>query len=973
MMRLSRSLRRFRWFVFTGWLLALVPAIYLAATQSGNLTGGGFEVAGSQSLLVHDQLVAQYPDLGASTLALVAAPRADASYQDINDAVAQLRRVAGELPGVSEAPNPTQRPPQPDRPYVVSLRLDARNAGTSDVAKKLRERVGVRGERPGQTANGRVRLYVIGQGALSAAAAANTKRDIADAERWNLPIILIVLLAVFGSLAAAAIPLTLGVCTVAVTMGLVYLLSMHTTMSVFVTSTVSMFGIALAVDYSLFILMRFREELRCGRQPPEATDAAMATSGLAVVLSGMTVIASLTGIYLIDTPALRSMATGAILAVAVAMLTSATLTPAVLATFSRAVAQRSALLHWSRRPESTQSRFWMRWVEWVMRRPWISAFAASTILIAMATPATSMVLGNSLLRQFDSSHEIRGGVAAAAQALGPGALGPVHVLVTFPDGNSSSPGHAQTLAAIRQLMTTGPDVASVAPPKFADDNRSALLSAVLSVDPEDLAARHTVDWMRTQLPRVPDIGSAQISVGGSTALIKDFDDRVSATEPLVLAYIAVIAFLMLLLSIRSALLALKGVLMTLLSVAAAYGGLVMVFQWGWGERLGFPMLSSIDSTVPPLVLAMTFGLSMDYEIFLLTRIRERFLQTGHTRDAVGYGVSTSARTITSAALIMIAVFCGFAFAGMPLVAEIGVACAVAIAVDATIVRLVLVPALMAMFAKWNWWLPGWLARVLPSVDFDRPLPKANLADVVVIPDDLRAAPAPGADLRVVLKSAAKLKHLAPDAVCVPDPLAFSGCRREAAAAPASAPAGEPTGTGRRSLASKVVGLAHRKGMARALSGSERRLHPVTVWRERLSVALDALQTEASTCRRRSPVETSTVQLPTGDRLLIPTGAETLRLKGYLIMCRNSSRDFAEFADMVETMEPETAAVVLAGMDRYYSCQPPNRHWMATQLVRRLADPRPVDLDEQCSDAKAGWEGVRRRCLSVAVAMLEEAR
>ena len=196
---------------------------------------------------------------------------------------------------------------------------------------------------------------------------------------------------------------------------------------------------------------------------------------------------------------------------------------------------------------------------------------------------------------------------------------------------------------------------------FADDNSSALLNAVLSVDPEDLGARTSVDWMREQLP-VTDEG-AQIQVGGSTALIKDFDERVSETQPLVLGFVALIAFLMLLISVHSVLLALKGVLMTLLSVAAAYGSLVMVFQWGWADGLGFPHLPSIDSTVPPLVLAMTFGLSMDYEIFLLTRIRERFLQTGHTRDAVAYGVSTSARTITSAALIMIAVFCGFAFAG----------------------------------------------------------------------------------------------------------------------------------------------------------------------------------------------------------------------------------------------------------------------------------------------------------------------
>ncbi|GAB4606335.1 MMPL family transporter [Mycobacterium avium subsp. hominissuis] len=1006
-MRLSRSLRKYRWLVFAGWLLALVPAVYLALTQSGNLTGGGFDVAGSQSLAVHDQLEDLYHDQGGSSLALVAAPRADASYQDMNDAVAQLRRIAAEVPGTTEIPNPTQRPPQPDRPYVLSVRLDSRN--TSDVAKQLRTKVGIKGDQPGQTANGRVRLYVIGQGALSAAAAANTKHDIAAAEKWNLPVILIVLLAVFGSLAAAAIPLALGICTVVVTMGLVYLLSAYTTMSVFVTSTVSMFGIALAVDYSLFILMRFREELRSGRQPRDAVDAAMATSGLAVVLSGMTVIASLTGIYVINTPALKSMATGAILAVAVAMLTSTTLTPAALATFGRAAAKRSALLHWSRRPESTQSKFWNRWIGWVMRRPWMSALAASLVLLVMAAPAASMVLGNSLLRQFDSSHEIRAGVGAAAQALGPGALGPIRVLINFPDGGAASPEHSHTVGAVRQRMAQAPNIVSVSPPQFAEDNGSALLSAVLSVDPEDMKARETVGWMRAELPKVPEAGTARVDVGGPTALIKDFDDRVSATEPLVLGFVALIAFVMLLVSIHSVFLALKGVLMTLLSVAAAYGSLVMVFQWGWLRDLGFAQISSIDSTVPPLVLAMTFGLSMDYEIFLLTRIRERFLHSGNTRDAVAYGVSTSARTITSAALIMIAVFVGFAFAGMPLVAEIGVACAVAIAVDATVVRLVMVPALMAMFAQWNWWLPPWLSRVLPSVDFDRPLPEVDLGDVVVIPDDISALTAPSADLRMVLKSAAKLKHLAPDAICVTDPLAFTGCGRTTAAGadPArglgpgqiphqvalreekvgvAAGPGEKTGsnghTNGSAGAKKPAARNGRNGIAKAIAGTDRPVHPVTLWRGRLSVALDALQTDPDSgadrprFRRRSPVETTNVQLPTGDRLLVPTGAETLRLKGYLLMCRNSRRDYADFADMVDALEPETAAVVLAGMDRYYCCESSRRQWIATQLVRRLADPDPCDYpDDQGpdADAPADWEQIRQRCLAVAVAMLEEAR
>ncbi|MBU3751388.1 MAG: MMPL family transporter, partial [Mycobacterium sp.] len=789
MMRLSRSLRRHRWLVFACWMLALVPSVALALTQSGNLTGGGFEVAGSQSLRVQYELEDHYPQLGSSPLALVAAPRADASYPDMAAAVAQLEQAAREVPNIEVVPNPTQPAPAPDRPYVVSLRLGFNNTGAVDTARQLRTKVGVVGDQPGRTADGRVKLYVIGQGALGAAAQTSTKHDIAAAERWNLPIVLMILVAVFGSLAAAAIPLALGICTVAVTMGVVYLLSMVTTMSVFVTSTVSMFGIALAIDYSLFILMRYREELRAGRDPDEAADAAMATSGLAVVLSGLTVIASLTGIYVIDTPVLRSMATGAILAVAIAVLTSTTLIPAVLAVFGRAAARRSALLNWSRRPESTQSRFWTRWVGAVMRRPWAAVAAATGVLLVLAAPAFGMVLGNSLQRQFPSSHEIRGGVAAAAEALGPGALGPVRILVSFPEPDANSAGNAPVLEAVSRAAGQAVNIVSVAPPVFGDDNRSALLSAILAVDPEEMRARQTIDWLRATLPTTPALtqaAGARIDVGGPTALIKDFDDRVAHTQLLVFVFVSVIAFLMLLVSIRSVVLAVKGVLMTVLSVAAAYGSLVVVFQWGWLESLGFEPIASIDSTIPPLVLAMTFGLSMDYEIFLLTRIRERFLQTGDTRDAVAYGVATSARTITSAALIMIAVFVGFAFAGMPLVAQLGVACAVAIAVDATVVRLVLVPALMAVFARWNWWLPGWLSRVLPSVDFEKPVPRHVAGEVVVIPDDISSITPPASELRTVVRDAARLRELAPATVSVVDPLAFSGCDTGSPAEPVGA-------------------------------------------------------------------------------------------------------------------------------------------------------------------------------------------
>lgn len=990
-MRLSSNLRRFRWLVFASWLALLVPALYLALTQSNHLTGGGFEVAGSQSLHVQYELEDHFPEQGASPLALVAAPRADATYDDMNAAVAQLEQAAQGIPSVTVVPNPAQPAPAPDRPYVVSLRLDFDNTGAVDTARQLREKIGVKGDEPGLTDNGRVRLYAIGQGALGAAAQTSTKHDIAAAERWNLPIVLIVLVAVFGSLAAAAIPLALGVCTVVVTMGVVYLLSAITTMSVFVTSTVSMFGIALAVDYSLFILMRYREELRAGRDAAQAADAAMATSGLAVVLSGLTVVASLTGIYLINTPVLRSMATGAILAVAVAVLTSATLIPAVLATFGRAAARRSSLLHWTRRPESSQSRFWTRWVREVMRRPWVSAVAASAVLLALAAPSFSMVLGNSMQRQFPSSHEIRGGMAAAAEALGPGALGPVRVLVGFPGDDASDPKNADALTAVSTAIARAPNVVSVAPPVFADDNSSALISAVLSVDPEDLAARDSISWMRSHLPFLPAATDVRVDVGGPTALIKDFDDRVSATEPLVFCFVALIAFVMLLISIRSVFLALKGVLMTVLSVAAAYGSLVMVFQWGWLEELGFEPITSIDSTIPPLVLAMTFGLSMDYEIFLLTRIRERYLQSGDTRDAVAYGVSTSARTITSAALIMIAVFTGFAFAGMPLVAELGVACAVAIAVDATIVRLVLVPSLMAMFDQWNWWVPGWLSRVLPSVDFEKPLPRVDIGDLVVIPDDISTMVPPNADLRMVLKSAVRLRELAPDAVSVADPLAFNGCGAlggeclggDYLGNPDSAD--DPSAATRPHRLSAIAQAAEKRAAIRTFrAGREtgpKVIHPVTMWRGRLSVALDALssgaQSTAAQVVRITPIETTNVQLPTGDRLQIPTGAETLRLKGYLIVCRGRSSDYAELANLVDGIDTETAATVLQQIDRHYHSGQSRPQWISTELVRRLADPDPTDFDDDDRwsgpEGAAAWQKIRQRCLAVAVAILEETK
>ncbi|WP_078293000.1 MMPL family transporter [Mycobacterium sp. D16R24] len=927
MMRTSDYLRRYRWLTVAVWLILIISAVGLVAGQGERLTGGGFEVAGSQSLTVHDAMETGFREHGASPLALVAAPRPDATVADMAAAVDYLKQVAAQIPQVSVEPLPAQLTPQPDRPFVVTLRIGFDNSGATDIAKELRKKIGVHGGKPGQIAGGRVSLYVIGQGALGAAMTEQIAGDIKKAEKWNIPVILIVLIAAFGSLAAASLPLLLGLCTVVLSVAIVLALSNITTISVFALPTVTMIGLAVAVDYSLFILMRYREELNSGKNKQEAIAGAMATSGLTVTFSGLTVIAALAGIYLIGTPALASMASGAIIVVAIAVLTSTTLMPALLAIFGKAAANQSRLLRVS--PLRKHSiPFWRKWTQEVMRRPWLSALGASIFLLALAAPSLQMQVSNSMLRQFDSSHEIRRGIDAAAVAMGPGALGPVQILLTFDgeNGNAQDPQHAQALQTAKETIAQAPNIARVSDPIFSTGGHDALVSAVLSVDPEATAARETVSWLRANVPDALKDSGADINIGGPTALLFDYDNRVEHSLLGVFAFVCVLAFVMLLATLRSPVLALKGVVMTVLSVAAAYGSLVIVFQWGWLEFLGFHK-ANIDSSIPPLALALTFGLTMDYEIFLLARVRERYLRTGDCADAVSFGVRTSARTITSAALIMIAVFIGFAFAGMPLVAQLGVACAVAIAVDATVVRLVLVPALMAMFDRRNWWLPGWLDRVLPTVDFETPcvdeLPGPHTESALRLQGS--GLEEPRIDYHAIAVSAARLKRLADGGtVTAPD-------------------------------TQSVL---------------------VDRWRDNLTVALEALQagksgTDCDTVgmpgplSRLTPVETTQVKLPTGQKCAVPTDAEALRMQGLLLMRRNAERDYTEFARLASLMEPRTAAKVLAGIDQHY-CVQSNQRWVSSQLVRRLADPKPGDGAMECPT-------VRRQCLSVAVAMLEDAR
>ena len=571
---------------------------------------------------------------------------------------------------------------------VVPLRTEVDEDAATDVATDLRDDLGV-----GDGARDGVTTHFVGQGALWAAMQELSKEDLAKAESAGFPVVLLILLFVFGSLAAAALPLALGFVSVLVTGALIYVISQSMEMSVFVTNMASMIGIGVAVDYSLFIVARYREEVAAGRSPDDARGVALATSGLAVLFSGLTVIISLGGLWMVDNTAIRSMALGAMLVVGVAVLAATTLLPALL---GRRVVGRSRLLT-RRRRERSGPGFWQRWTDGVMRRPVLAVGVTGAVLLALAAPVLGMSTGSGALDQFPSDHETRRGVEAAAALTGPGAAAPVQVVVRGDDP-------AAAAARVRATLGEDPGIARVAAPVTARDGSAVLVTAEPRDQGESDAAKATVGRLREALPAAAGPG-AQVDVGGVSASQVDITDLISGSMWKILLFLLGLSYLVLLVLLRSVVLPLKAVLMNLLSVGAAFGVLSLVYD-------------TVDTLTPPLVLAVVFGLSMDYEVFLLSRIRERYEATGDTRTAVAEGLAASAGTITSAALIMVAVFGVFIAVGVPSIQQIGLGTAVAIALDATLVRLILVPAAMELLGDWNWYLPRSLARILPHVEFE---------------------------------------------------------------------------------------------------------------------------------------------------------------------------------------------------------------------------------------------------------------
>lgn len=530
--------------------------------------------------------------------------------------------------------------------------------------------------------------------------------DLKIAGLYSVPLTLLILLIAFGAVVAAGIPLLLGLSAVLGTLGLVSLVSHLVPMSESTSALVLLIGLAVGVDYSMFYLKREREERTAGRSEEAALEAAAATSGHSVLVSGVTVIVAMSGMLLTRDATFASFGVATMMVVGVAMVGSLTVLPAVLSKLGDRV-DRGRVPFVSRlRRTDGEGRIWGVILDRVLRRPLVSVVLATGLLLALAAPALQMTTvqpGIDTLPQHLLTTYNR------LDAAFPGTTISADVVVKAADVESPD-----VQAQIQELTDSavGTDVMSQPVNVSINAERTvAVVSIPVAGNGSDGPSNAALDALREDIvpSTVGSLEAAEVAVTGMTAQTRDFDDQMRTTAPLVFGFVLLLALLLMLVTFRSLVIAVKAVLLNLLSVAAAYGVLVLVFQEGWGKALlGFEATGGIDPFLPILLFVILFGLSMDYHVFILSRVRESYDDGLPTRAAVAHGIKTTAGVVTSAAIVMVGVFSIFGALQAMIFKQFGVGLAAAILIDATLIRAVLLPASMSLLDRWNWYLPQWL-------------------------------------------------------------------------------------------------------------------------------------------------------------------------------------------------------------------------------------------------------------------------
>jgi len=687
----------------------------------GRLTGGGFEDPGSESTraaaLAEQALGRDAVDAVVVYRAAVGGPTVDQpAYRDT--VVGLLDRLPDDAVVAATSYWSTGGAPalvaDDGRTTYVALRL----AGVDDAGREAAyERIA--DDLVAPAASG---LETLRGGPVPTSLAVNDQvsADIARAESLSIPVLLVLLVVVFGGLAAASLPLAIGGLAVLGAFTALRVISLATDVSVFAVNIVTMLGLGLAIDYALFVVSRFREELAAGHDTERAVVRTMVTAGRTVLFSGLTVALALSAMLLFPLGFLRSMGFGGVAAVLVAMVGSLTVLPAILAVLGERVnALRVPLPGAARRRQSEVQApdrgAWHAIASAVMRRPVLVVAGLTVVLVAMGTPFLRVAFGSPDARVLPVGTEERVAAEVLERSFPGSATRPIDVVVRLAgpaaDAGPELQGYADRLAAV-------PGVTSVAAAGLAGD--TARLSLTYAPDPVSERARALVDTVRA----VPGPAGSDVAVGGLTAANADTLAAIGRTLPWALLWVVGGMLLLLFLAFGSVVLPIKAVLMNVLSLGAAFGAVVWIFQDGYGSGLlGFTSVGSVEASQPVLMFAIAFGLAMDYEVFLLSRIREEWLRTGDNAQAVAVGLQRTGRIITSAALLLVVVIGAFATSGVTFIKMIGVGVAIAIVVDATVVRALLVPATMRLLGRWNWWAPAPLARLHARVGIDEAQPE----------------------------------------------------------------------------------------------------------------------------------------------------------------------------------------------------------------------------------------------------------
>ncbi|HWC27341.1 MAG TPA: MMPL family transporter [Solirubrobacteraceae bacterium] len=681
--------------VLAAWVAALAVAFVAIAPLAGEFRAD-FNTPGSDSEDADRVLQERFPERSSATLDVVWRAADGARSPAVRERIDALLAAAQRLEGVGRASPPELS--SDGETAIVRLQIDAER--DSEVPVQTGERLIALAER---ASTDDLEVAVAGW------AISNAQESDVSPEVVGFAIAALVLLVTFGSLLAAGLPLVTALFGLAIGTTLVGTIAAVMDVPDFAPAVAAMMAIGVGIDYALLVVTRYRTALAAGREPQAAVAESISTAGRSVLVAGMIVVIALLGLFAMRLPFLNGVAVSSSLAVLVAAVAAVTLLPALLGFIGHRIDRLrvpGGARVGARRPER-----WLGYARAIQRRPWTAALAGTALLVVLALPVTDFRLGFPDAGNDPAGTMTRTAYDLVAEGFGPGASSPLLITAQAESGGVARRG----AALLRERVAAQPEVLSTSPAQLDPTGDAAVVLATPRTSVQDEATQRLVDRLRDDVaPQLARSAGLTVHVGGMSAAIIDQSEYTLARLPLFIGAVVSLSFLLLLAAFRSLAVALKAGVLNLLSIGAAYGVVALVADGGWaGELVGIDTPTPVPPFIPVFMFAILFGLSMDYEVFLLSRIREEYLRHGDNARAVSDGLATTARVITAAAAIMIAVFSSFALADDVILKLMGIGLATAILVDATIVRMVLVPSIMQLLGRANWWLPAWIERLLP--------------------------------------------------------------------------------------------------------------------------------------------------------------------------------------------------------------------------------------------------------------------